>query len=120
MDVRPEPVPRPDWSPVPHEGCINVEGKALRRADDVSLALLRFAPQGTIHEHPASIEIDVICLEGGGFTSIAGVAAPLRAGEAIRWPSGQPHRLWTEGESMLTLMVEHVGGMPRMADDGRP
>ncbi|MGD9889789.1 MAG: cupin domain-containing protein [Dehalococcoidia bacterium] len=119
MDVRPEPIPRPDWSPVPREGCINVEGKVLRRADDVSLALLRFAPHGTIDEHPASIAIDVICLEGGGFTSIAGVAVPLRAGEAIRWPAGQPHRLWTESEGMLTLMVEHTGGMGRMADAGR-
>ena len=107
-DVQPMPIPRPEWSPVPYDGCVGVEGKVLRRADDVCLALLRFGPHGTIHEHPAAIDIDVICLEGGGFTSITGVAAPLRAGEAIRWPAGQPHRLWTDGETMLTLMVEHA------------
>jgi len=40
-------------------------------------------------------------------TSVGSEKAPLRAGQRVRWPAGAPHRLWTEGHEMLTLMVEH-------------
>src|SRR5262249_39302543 len=108
-DVRPQPMPRPEWSPLPQPGCVGVEGKVLLRGADVALALLRFGPHGTIHEHAAAIAVDVICLEGSGFVSIDGSGAPLRAGETIHWPAGRLHRLWTDGDSMQTVMVEHVG-----------
>ena len=107
MDVRPEAVPRPEWTPVPHAGCVGVEGQVLLRTPTLLLAMLRFAPGATIHEHDAPWEIDVVCLEGSGFVSIDGSSAPLRAGERIRWPAGHLHRLWTDGDAMLTLMVEH-------------
>jgi quercetin dioxygenase-like cupin family protein len=100
-------VPRPEWSPLPFDGCRNVQGKVLLRRPGLSLALLAFGPGGTIHEHPAAIEIDVVCLDGAGFTSVGDVAFPLRAGETIRWPAGRPHRLWTETTTMTTLMVEY-------------
>jgi quercetin dioxygenase-like cupin family protein len=93
---------------LPFEGCLNVESRALLRTERVALALLRFGPGGAIHEHPAEIEIDVVCLEGAGFTSVDGEAAPIAAGQKVRWPAGRPHRLWTEAETMLTLMVEHA------------
>jgi quercetin dioxygenase-like cupin family protein len=97
-----------EWRPLPQPGCANVDARPLLRAERVSLALLRFGPHGTIHEHPAPIDIEVVCLEGSGFTSVAGETAPLAAGQKARWPAGQPHRLWTEDDSMLTLMVEHA------------
>lgn len=103
-----EPIPRPEWSPLPHDGCSGVEGKVLLRASSLSLALLKFEPDGTIHEHPTQIEIDVICLEGQGMTSVAGESAPIKAGEKVRWPANVPHRLWTEGTAMTALMVEHT------------
>jgi quercetin dioxygenase-like cupin family protein len=102
------PFQRPEWTPLPTAGCVRVEARALLRTERVSLAQLRFGPHGTIHEHPAPIEIDVVCLEGGGFTSVDGEAAPLAAGQKVRWPAGRPHRLWTEDSPMLTLMVEHA------------
>lgn len=110
MQPHVQPVPRPDWAPLPYEGCQRVEGKVLLRLDHLSLALLRFQPGGTIHEHPAPFDIDVICLEGQGFTSVGGAAAALHAGEQVRWPAGIPHRLWTDDSSMLALMVEHHQG----------
>ena len=30
----------------------------------------------------------------------------LREEQQARWPKGIPHRLWTEGTTMTTLMVE--------------
>jgi quercetin dioxygenase-like cupin family protein len=105
-----EPFNRPDWTPLPYEGCREVEARGLVRLPHLSVAMLRFSPHGTIHEHAAEIEIDVLCLEGEGWTSVAGERAPLRAGQRVRWPAGQAHRLWTDGQPMLTLMLEHLAG----------
>jgi len=80
----------------------------LVREGDVFIAQLRFAEHATIHEHSGPNDTIVVCLEGEGFTSVAGGVAQLRAGEQARWPKDVPHRLWTEDVTMLTLMVEQV------------
>lgn len=108
MSLHIQPMPRAEWTPLPYAGCRGVEGKFLLRNAQLSLALLRFQPDGVIHEHSAGIEIDVICLEGQGKTSVADEIADLRAGEQVRWRAGIPHRLWTESDTMLTLMVEYL------------
>jgi quercetin dioxygenase-like cupin family protein len=110
VDIR--PFPRPDWSPLPFEGCIDVVGKVLVREEDFFIALLRFGPEATIHEHPGENDTIVVCLEGEGFTSVAGETVPVRAGQQVRWPKGIDHRLWTEGTAMVTLMVERTETRP--------
>jgi quercetin dioxygenase-like cupin family protein len=98
--------PRPDWEPLPMEGCENVEGRVILNEDELVLAVLRFAPHGTIHEHPGASDAIVACLEGEGFTSVGDEVHALAAGQRVRWPPGIPHRLWTEGSTMTTLMIE--------------
>jgi quercetin dioxygenase-like cupin family protein len=105
VDIR--PFPRPDWSPLPYEGVVGVDGKLLVREDDFFVAMLRFTENATVHEHPGLNDTIVVCIEGEGFTSVAGEVSPLRAGQQARWPKGVPHRLWTEDTTMTTLMVEH-------------
>lgn len=105
-------VPRPSWSPLPYEGCRNVEGKVLLIEDDLSVAMLRFAKNGTIHEHAGEFDADVICLEGSGYASVEGARADLTAGQRVRWPAGKMHRLWTRESEMLTLMVERTARRP--------
>lgn len=102
-----EPVPRGEWSPLPRPGCTDVDGKVLLSTAELLIAMLRFGSSGTIDEHSAAHEIDVICLEGRGNTSIENESHSLSAGERVRWPAGKLHRLWTDGETMVTLMVEH-------------
>ncbi len=79
--------------------------------DDVELlvAMLRFGPNATIHEHPGPNDTIVVCLEGSGFTSVAGETTPIAGGEQVHRPREVPHRLWTEGATMLTLMLERPG-----------
>jgi quercetin dioxygenase-like cupin family protein len=84
-----------------------VEGKVLLRPPPLVIAMLRFAPGSSISEHQASMDVDVVCLDGAGFVSVGGEGFPFRAGEAIRWPAETMHRLWTETSEMTTLMVEH-------------
>ena len=73
---------------------------------DFFIAMLRFEPHGTIHEHPGQNDTIVMCIDGDGWTSLADERTPLRAGELVRWPPDTPHRLWTEGTPMTTLMYE--------------
>ena len=70
----------------------------LVREDTYFVAQLRFSEHATIHEHPGDNDTIVVCLEGEGFTSVAGETAPLarvsrRAGrEASRTGSGRKTR----------------------------
>jgi quercetin dioxygenase-like cupin family protein len=101
------PIPRPGWDPLPHEGDVGVVGRVLVREETYFVAELRFSAHATIHEHPGENDTVVVCLEGEGFTSVAGETAELAEGQQARWPRDVPHRLWTEGSTMRTLMVEH-------------
>lgn len=76
------------------------------------LAMLRFEPGATIDEHSASVDIDVICIEGSGYVSVDGDESPIAAGASIHWPAGLRHRLWTGDRAMMTLMVEQGGDTP--------
>jgi quercetin dioxygenase-like cupin family protein len=110
-----EPSPRPDWSPLPGDGVVGVMGKVLVREWGFFIAMLRFEPDATIHEHPGPNDTVVICIDGEGWTSVAGERARLRAGETVRWPKDVPHRLWTEGTTMTTLMFEREAGAAEAA-----
>ncbi len=103
------PAKQTEWKPLPDEGCINVRYKPLLKQDHLAMAMLYFDKKATIHEHSADFDIDVICLEGAGLTSVGKEQAPLFAGDRVRWPAGKLHRLWTKDSEMITLMVEHIG-----------
>ena len=94
------------------EGCVNVEGRVLFHDERLLLAVLRFGEHGTIHEHPGPNDTIVFCLEGSGFTSVGGATAEVESGQRVFWPKGVPHRLWTEGSAMTTLMVERIYSSP--------
>jgi quercetin dioxygenase-like cupin family protein len=100
-------VPRWDWSPLPREGCRNVDGRVLLSLSPKSyVAMLKFGPDATIDEHADDECVhEVICLAGSGYTSVGGEKAPIQAGERVTWPPDVVHGLWTEGEAMTTLMV---------------
>ena len=110
LDV--SPVKRAEWSPLPVEGWRNVEGKVLLDETSVGVALLRFRPDGTIHEHAGDTDCHVVCLEGQGWTSLGDELAEFRAGEKTFWPAGVSHRLWTTDSEMTTLMVHPLGFTP--------
>ena len=108
MTIEVQTVPRPEWSPLPDEGCRNVDGKVLIAEKDLVVAMLNFGRDGTIHEHPTGHDIDVVCLEGRGKMSVEGEEMEIAAGQRARWPANKSHRLWTEDGEMLTLMIERL------------
>ncbi len=85
MDVDIAPVPRPERSASP--GSVGVDGKVLVREADFFIAVLRFRPHATVHEHPGANDTLVVCLEGEGLTSVGDVTTPLRESERAFWPS---------------------------------
>ena len=99
-----------EWTAPPGQGFVGVVGKVILSSADLNLALLRFEAHATIPEHPGETETVVACVEGEGFTSVGGVAAPLRAGQRVTWPPHVAHCLWTDGSTMTTLMVERPAG----------
>jgi quercetin dioxygenase-like cupin family protein len=106
VDIR--SFPRPDWEPVRFEGWVGVEGREVVHDDDLLVAMVRFSPDATIHGHEGLNDAIVACLEGEGFTSVGDETAPMRSGEQVRWPKGVHHRLWTEGSTMVTPMIERL------------
>jgi quercetin dioxygenase-like cupin family protein len=116
-----EPVPRWDWSPLPHEGSRGVVGRVLFNSKtrmpgpaprpELFVSVLRFAADATTDEHADDLQVhEVICLEGSGFTSVGSETAAIRAGQRLTWPRGVRHRLWTAADEMTTLMVGRAPG----------
>jgi quercetin dioxygenase-like cupin family protein len=110
-----EPSPRPEWSPLPGDGVAGVVGKVLVREWGFFIAMLRFEPGGHINEHAGVNDTVVICIDGEGWTSVAGEPAQLQAGQIVRWPRDVRHHLWTEGTTMTTLMFERAAGAAEAA-----
>jgi len=104
-----EKQPRPEWSPLPREGCDNVEARVLLARDGLAIANLRFGEGATIDRHDAPFDVDVLCVAGSGFTSVGDETFPIAQGETIRWPRNQQHCLWTVDTTMETIMVERYG-----------
>jgi quercetin dioxygenase-like cupin family protein len=102
FDIR--PIPRPGWDPLPH--AVGVVGRVLVREWGFFIAELRFSEHATIHEHPGASDTIVTCIQGEGFTSVGDETMAIREEQQVRWPKGIPHRLWTEGSTMTTLMFE--------------
>ena len=100
------PIPRPGWDPLPDEGVAGVVGRVVVREEDLFVAELRFSEHATVHEHAGEHDTIVVCLAGEGFTSVGAETSSLCEGQQARWPRDVPHRLWTEGSTMTTLMIE--------------
>ena len=103
VDIR--PFPRLGWDPLPDS--VGIVGRVLVREEDFFVAQLRFSEHAAITEHAGERDAIVVCIEGEGFTSVAGERAELREGQQVRWPRDIPHGLWTESSTMTTLMIEH-------------
>jgi quercetin dioxygenase-like cupin family protein len=104
-----EDQPRPVWSLLPRRGSRDVEFRMLLGREGIFLANLRFSSDATIDRHSAPYDIDVICLNGAGFTSVGEEVFAIHAGQTVRWPRDIDHCLWTDGTEMETLMVERYG-----------
>ena len=65
-------------------------------------------PHAALDEHSAPNHIIFIVIAGSGFVRLGGPngeTQPIRAGDAILWPAGLDHTVWTEGTSLQAIVV---------------
>jgi quercetin dioxygenase-like cupin family protein len=75
--------------------------------------MLRLTEGAAIHLHAAPWDVDVVCMEGQGMTSLSGEVAELTPGRAVRWSANLEHGLWTEGDRMVVLIADHASAADR-------
>jgi quercetin dioxygenase-like cupin family protein len=105
-------VPQWDWSPPALRGGHGVVAQVLVSRIDVVVVRAEFDEHASLAEHAARRAITVVCLKGAGNASVREEAEVrtigFSEGQWVTWPHGKLYRLWTEGERMSVLMVEHV------------
>ena len=66
-------------------------------------------PHGSMDEHSAEVPILFLVTQGKGFVRIGGPTGETRsvsAGDAILWPAGLDHTVWTEDEPLAAIVID--------------
>jgi quercetin dioxygenase-like cupin family protein len=88
-------------------GCTNLEATPVLARPLV--VEHHYAPGGEMPEHAADELILCVCIDGHGFVKVGDETSELRANQAVPWPAGVTHKLWTAGASMTVLLVHFPG-----------
>lgn len=75
----------------------------------LAVAALYLDAYGQMDEHRADVPILLLVLAGHGFVRVGGAAGETRAvapGDAVLWPAGAEHTLWTEAEALEAITIE--------------
>ncbi len=68
-----------------------------------------FEPHGVLDEHSADVPILFLVTRGHGFVRIGGPngeTQEVTAGDAVLWPVGLDHKVWTEDESLDAITID--------------
>ena len=82
-----------------------VASKTLVQNDAVGITLFAFDKGEKISAHTSTGDAFVLALEGQGQVTINGQTSPLKAGESIIMPAGQPHSVSAVERFKLLLVV---------------
>ena len=84
-----------------------LNGLPIPRSADLVVAQY-FDPHGAIAEHPAPVPVLFLVTGGRGFVRVGGPNGETRAvaaGDAVLWPAGVDHAVWTEDEPLAAIVV---------------
>ncbi len=85
-----------------------VNGLPLLLNVPTQVEAMYFEPRASLDEHSAPNPIIFIVIAGSGFVRIGGPNGETRAiqaGDAVLWPVGLDHTVWTEGDSLQAIVV---------------
>ncbi|MDY0203190.1 MAG: cupin domain-containing protein [Desulfovibrio desulfuricans] len=82
-----------------------VASKTLVQNDAVGITLFAFDKGEKISAHTSTGDAFVLALEGQGQVTINGQTSPLKAGESIIMPAGQPHSVSAVERFKMLLIV---------------
>jgi quercetin dioxygenase-like cupin family protein len=74
----------------------------------VVVEAMYFEPHARLDEHSAPHDILFIVIAGSGSLRLGGPAGETRvltAGDAVIWPAGIAHLVWTEAESLSAITI---------------
>lgn len=66
-------------------------------------------PHGSMDEHAAEVPILFLVTGGKGFVRVGGPdgeTSPVSAGDAVLWPTGLEHTVWTEDEPLAAIVID--------------
>ena len=75
----------------------------------LSVVAMYVEPHGFMEEHSASVPILFLVIRGNGFVRIGGSNGETRevtADDAVLWPVGPDHTVWTEDEELEAIVIE--------------
>ena len=75
----------------------------------MSVVAMYVEPHGRMDEHSADVPILFIVTRGKGFVRVGGPSGETRevtSGDAVLWPVGLDHVVWTEDESLDAIVVD--------------
>lgn len=91
-------------------GSVGLTGGAIYADEQGRIAELVLARHGRLQLHSAPTTAWLLVIEGGGWVQVGQERARIAAGEAVCWPAGVVHGLWTEGSELRAFVVEFPGG----------
>ncbi len=91
-------------------GSVGLTGGPIHADARGLIAELVLARHGRLEPHSAPTTAWLLVIEGGGWVQVGQERARIAAGEAVCWPAGVVHGLWTEGSELRAFVVEFPGG----------
>lgn len=88
------------------EGSVGLTGGPIHADEHGLIAELVLGRHGRLASHSVPSPAWLIVIEGGGWVQVGEERARIAAGEAVLWPAGVVHGLWTEGSELRAFLVE--------------
>lgn len=88
------------------EGSVGLTGGPIHADEHGLIAELVLGRHGRLVPHSMPCPAWLIVIEGGGWVQVGEERARIAAGEAVLWPAGVVHGLWTEASELRAFLVE--------------
>jgi len=92
-------------------GSVGLTGGPIHADEHGLIAELVLGRYGRLEPHSAATTAWLLVIEGGGWVQVGQERARIAAGEAVCWPAGVVHGLWTEGSELRAFVVEFGAGV---------
>lgn len=93
-------------------GSVGLTGGPIHADEHGLIAELVLARHARLEPHSSPTTAWLLVIEGGGWVQVGRERARIAAGEAVCWPAGVVHGLWTEGSELRAFVIEFTGGAP--------
>jgi hypothetical protein len=99
----------------PDELVARFRGAPIILDEPTSVMAMEFDPYGETGERRSRFPILFAVTDGQGFIRIGGEVAervPIRAGQAVLWPTGELFKAWAGETGMKAIGVEYLSTVP--------